>query len=203
MASGGLLFHQAAGISDSSVLPLPRSFYKSLKLSRKLFFHAKFFFPSEVGKFSKSCQGKKRNIQRYFSCVSLDEWETEESWGALWWLRYSIGRQKKDTPSSPIGSDTALPFHWLTNRHWKHQAYGIYWSLSLPPPFSANGQILIGVQMWVWSATLPRKFPIHWFIKSVSLTLLLLESRVNAEWETMINSRLVNNKSGNGAGGRG
>lgn len=92
MAWDGLLFHQVAGISDSSVLSLPQFFYKSLKLRRNLFFHA------TLGKCSKSCQDKKRNIQKYFLYVSLNEWETEEAQRAFWWLRYSIGRWKKDTP---------------------------------------------------------------------------------------------------------
>jgi len=43
-----------------------------------------FFFPSEMGKFSDSYQGKKRNIQNYFLCVSLNERQSrlgEHSYG--------------------------------------------------------------------------------------------------------------------------
>lgn len=156
-----------------------------------------------MGKFSKSRQGKKRNIQKWFLCGSLNEWHTEEARRPLWWLIFRWEAKKRHPPPHLTGSDTTLPFHCLPNRHHKHQAYGIHWSLSLPSLFCVNGQILIGVQMQVWSATLPRKFPIYWFIKSVSLTLLLLESRENAEGTIIINSKLENKKSGNGAGGRG
>lgn len=70
MVWGGSLFHQAAGISDSSVLPLPQSFYKSLKPSGKLFFHANFFFPVRWENFQNHVRAKRETFKSIF-CVCL------------------------------------------------------------------------------------------------------------------------------------
>lgn len=148
--------------------------------------------------------GQKEKYSKVFSvCVSkwMRDRGSSESTLMAKILHWEV--KKRHPPPSSTGSDTALPFHCLPNRHCKHQGYSIYWSLSLPSLFCANGQTLIGVQMRVCSVALPRKFPLCRLIKSVSLTLLLLESRANAEGETIINSRLENKKSANGAWGRG
>lgn len=87
-------------------------------------------------------------------------------------------RAKKVTSQPTKGSDTALPFHCLPNCHCKYPAYGIYLSFS-PSLFFANGQILIGEQMWVWSAMLPRNFPIHRFIYKVSLPDYIIVRKLN------------------------
>lgn len=151
----------------------------------------------------KIMSGQKEKYSKvFFVCVS--EWMRDrgssESILMAKILHWEV--KKGHPPPSSTGSDTALPFHCLPNRHCKHQGYSIYWSLSLPSLSCANGQILIGVQMWVCSAALPRKFPLCWLIKSVSLILSLPENRANAG-ETIISSRLENKKSGNGAWGRG
>lgn len=178
------------------MLPLPQHFYKSLKLSRKFFFHATIFiYPNEIGKIFKimSRQNKKHS-KVVFMCVS--EWDTEEAGKALWWLRYSTRRQKKKKKDTPlVGSGTALPFCFLPNRH----LWCILESLPLCKWSNIN-----------WSADTslvcytPKKVPYPVIYKvHLSLTLLLLETRANAEGETIIDPRLENKKSGNGAGGRG
>lgn len=100
-------------------------------------------------------------------------------------------KKKIHPPSPPI--DSALPFHFLPNRH----LWCILESLPLCKWSSVN---------WSADASLvcytPKKVPYPLIYKvHLSLTLLLLETRANAEGQTIFNSRLE--KSGNGAGGRG
>lgn len=109
-----------------------------------------------------------------------------ESLKTCWWLKYFIGGQKKKcTPEAPTGSDTASPFHCLPNSPCKHQAYGTYWTFCPPSLFFANGQILTGEWMWVWSAILPRNFSIYRFISKVSVPDYIIVRKLNkcTKWD--------------------